>query len=230
MTGALHTISNNLPSGPARTAKRVSIASSNRSKGLDSENSKGNASLSSTPDVSGHAEDITVVDSTIQSSYGFLPSKREVSLSKLPVVYIKDIGSDNSFDRDFLKNALGEGSSSLIKRYIFFPRRKRRDTNQKYIHSSLGSGEEKETISPYLCPTLNHHPWCPSAPGQHGFIFVGLGKEKESYKSTAVRNLFVGLTKTQPRTRKFRYLGTYKVSRVRSLNVDEWNALSEDVS
>jgi len=82
----------------------------------------------------------------------------------------------------------------------------------------------------YLCPTLNHHPWCPSIPGQHGFIFVGLGKEKESYKLPVFRNLFVGLPKSQSKGRIFRYLGKYRVHRVKHLTVEEWESLSADVS
>ena len=87
----------------------------------------------------------------------------------------------------------------------------------------------RHTIASYLCPTLKHHPWCPSRTGDHGFIFVGLGKDKDSYHSAAVRNLFVGLPKTV-KDRRFRYLGKYQVTRVDPLSVDEWAMLSAEVS
>jgi hypothetical protein len=87
----------------------------------------------------------------------------------------------------------------------------------------------KQTIASYLCPTLKHHPWCPSRTGDHGFIFVGLGKDKDSYHSAAIRNLFVGLPKTVM-DRRFRYLGRYQVTRVDSLSVDEWAMLSAEAS
>ena len=87
----------------------------------------------------------------------------------------------------------------------------------------------KQAIASYLCPTLKHHPWCPSRTGDHGFIFVGLGKDKDSYHSVAVRNLFVGLPKTAM-DRRFRYLGSYQVTRVDPLSVDEWAMLSAEVS
>lgn len=88
----------------------------------------------------------------------------------------------------------------------------------------------KQTIASYLCPTLNHHPWCPSRTGDHGFIFVGLGKDKDSYHPSAIRHLFIGLPKTGIGSRRFRYLGKYKVTRADPLSVDEWAMLSADVS
>src|SRR5437016_7968299 len=91
------------------------------------------------------------------------------------------------------------------------------------------SADKKKMARSYLCPTLNHHPWCPSIPGQHGYIFVGLGKEKESYKSPVFRHLFVGLPKSQSKGRIFRYLGKYKVHRVKHLTVEEWDGLSAEV-
>lgn len=90
--------------------------------------------------------------------------------------------------------------------------------------------DKKNIVSSYLCPTLDHHPWCPSIPGQHGYIFVGLGKDKYSYKSAITRNLFVGLPKGQGKHRIFRYLGKYQVSRVEPLSCDEWATLSSEVS
>ncbi|PPQ89385.1 hypothetical protein CVT25_002203 [Psilocybe cyanescens] len=141
-----------------------------------------------------------------------LPHDRQKMLANFPQVATPVTDAQNNvFERNFLKKALGEDVQSLFK----------------YLPESRI--DRKAITSSYLCPTLNHHVWCPSSPGQHGFLFVGLGKEKDSYKSPVVRNLFVGLPKEQSKCRTFRYLGKYKVTRVKPLSVDEWNTLSSDV-
>ncbi|KIM48088.1 hypothetical protein M413DRAFT_439797 [Hebeloma cylindrosporum] len=150
--------------------------------------------------------------SLVPSSY--LPPDREKSIARLPFSTVNVDNTHNMFDREFLKTALGgEGIQSLIHR----------------LPENQTSADKKTMSRSYLCPTLNHHPWCPSVPGQHGFIFVGLGKDKESYKSPVFRNLFVGLPKSQSTGRIFRYLGKYRVHRVKHLTVEEWGSLSTDV-
>ncbi|KJA29249.1 hypothetical protein HYPSUDRAFT_32651 [Hypholoma sublateritium FD-334 SS-4] len=143
------------------------------------------------------------------------PLLREKALSRLPAISdnIPAIDAlDNNFDRAFLKYILGEGAHSLIG----------------YISGASETADKKNRVSSYLCPTLDHHPWCPSTPGQHGYIFVGLGKDKDSYKSAITRNLFVGLSKGQGKHRIFRYLGKYRVSRVEPLSCEEWATLSDE--
>lgn len=62
-------------------------------------------------------------------------------------------------------------------------------------------------------------------------MFVGLGKEKHTYTTPQLRNLFVGLPKRNNKEeRYFRYLGVYRVSRVEPLSVDEWKSLDSSVS
>ncbi|CAA7266556.1 unnamed protein product [Cyclocybe aegerita] len=217
MLGALHPLSN-LQTGSPKPPRAMSIASSTRSRKFESpELHKVKSSMHITSVIPTKVEDVTFIRRAAPSPQllpCLLPPEREKEIAKLPVIRkIINIEDDNWFDREFLKVALGDGIQSLVRRLADDPT----------------SADRKATIGSYLCPTLNHHPWCPSVPGQHGFIFVGLGKEKESYKSPAIRNLFVGLPKTHAKHRKFRYLGRYRVTRVRSLTVDEWDTLSEDV-
>ena len=192
------------------------------------ENTK-RTSSSSAPAASFNAEDDTVIGrhpEDTQLPRSALPEERGMALVKLPVADIKDVVTENVFDREFLKGALG----SLIERYV---------SRSEYLSMTKicfrsaeksGNSERRPVTTSYLCPTLNHHPWCPTTPGQHGYIFVGLGKEKEAYKTPVVRHLFVGLPKAQTKQRRFRYLGQYRVMRVRSLSLGEWNTLSSEVS
>jgi len=136
-----------------------------------------------------------------------LSSRRQKAVAALPPVLfnVNDRHLNNTFDREFLKVTLGKTLSDRLNL------------------ESPG----KQTIASYLCPTLKHHPWCPSRTGDHGYIFVGLGKDKDSYHSAAIRNLFVGLPKTVM-DRRFRYLGRYQVTRVDPLSVDEWAMFSAE--
>ncbi|KII93530.1 hypothetical protein PLICRDRAFT_35750 [Plicaturopsis crispa FD-325 SS-3] len=78
-------------------------------------------------------------------------------------------------------------------------------------------------IQHYICPKLSDNPWCPSTPGQHGYMFVGLGRDKDRYKDPQERNLFLGVASAD-----FRYMGVYRVHAVSPLTVDEWNTLPDD--
>ena len=89
---------------------------------------------------------------------------------------------------------------------------------------------ESRQITSYLCPGLDHNPWCPTAPGQHGYMFVGLGREKDTFLEPEDFNVFVGQLKSKnSERRKYRYIGVYRAVRVSPLTVDEWNTLSEPV-
>ena len=158
-----------------------------------------------------------------------LSSRRQKAINALPpaVFDVEDRHLNDTFDREFLKVTLGKplADRSVLLLFIF----------AKLLRSDSGislnlQSSEKQIVPSYLCPTLNHHPWCPSRPGDHGFIFVGLGKDKDSYHPAAIRNLFVGLPKTVMNHRRFRYLGKYKVTRVDPLSVDEWAMLTTEVS
>ena len=173
--------------------------------------------------------DITFVEPMAsESSFrAVLSSKRQKAVAALPPVLfnVNNRHLNNAFDREFLKITLGKTLSDRSVLPFVIPRLLHPDSG---LSIKLESSR-KQTVASYLCPTLKHHPWCPSRIGDHGFIFVGLGKDKDSYKSAAIRNLFVGLPKTVM-DRRFRYLGRYQVTRVDPLSVDEWAMLSAEVS
>ena len=80
-------------------------------------------------------------------------------------------------------------------------------------------------ISCYLCPNQEQNPWCPTRPGMHGYMFVGLGLEADTFVEPETRHLFVGIA-----VRQYRYLGLYEVTRVKdNLTLDEWKALPDSV-
>lgn len=85
-------------------------------------------------------------------------------------------------------------------------------------------------VRKYLCPSVDHNPWCPKVPGQHGFIFVGLGRERDTFNQPEEHPVFVGLQKKGKNTRRFRYMGQYEATRVTALTPEEWKDLPQDVS
>lgn len=84
---------------------------------------------------------------------------------------------------------------------------------------------EQFNISGYLCPNRDHNLWCPTRPGMHGFMFVGLGRENTTYIKAETRHVFVGMG-----TKRYRYLGLYDAVRTDSLTLEEWGPLPEEVS
>lgn len=222
-TGALQAISANFSTTSSRP-RRFSLSSSSHYRIPSSGAHSRKVSTSSAPDISGEVVVSEKASEDSDITHVLLPSGRQHALGKLPIVDTAEADSENLFERDFLKDVLG----SLTQRFVNSPR------FYHYNYPSYRSTEkldsmDRKTATSYLCPTINHHPWCPSTPGQHGYIFVGLGKEKDTYKSPAIRHLFVGLPKTKTRNRRFRYLGQYRVMRVRSLSVEEWGTLPEEV-
>ncbi|KAJ2928897.1 hypothetical protein H1R20_g8267, partial [Candolleomyces eurysporus] len=139
-----------------------------------------------------------------------LPASRQKEISRFPLVLpsvaVKD--SENAFSRDFMTTVLGGSIQPLIVRV-----------------SKQGKISKKRDLNGYLCPGLDHNPWCPSIPGQHGYIFVGLGREKDTFRVPEEHNVFVGLKKKSKETRRFRYLGKYQAKRVDSLSRNEWLSL-----
>lgn len=84
---------------------------------------------------------------------------------------------------------------------------------------------EKFGITGYLCPNRDHNLWCPTRPGMHGFMFVGLGREATTFAQAETRNVFVGMG-----TKQYRYLGLYEAVRTEGLTAEEWDPLPEEVS
>ncbi|GLB36266.1 hypothetical protein LshimejAT787_0305540 [Lyophyllum shimeji] len=143
-----------------------------------------------------------------------IPDARQQSLAEL-VQYVPDIDPvDCRFRRGLLASAIGGGIQSLIVRAT----------------QSRTELAKSHNISTYLCPALELNPWCPTSPGQHGYMFVGLGQERTTFQEPqAGLNLFVGYSRCHGRPKEYRYLGVYTAVRVANLTVGEWNTLSGEV-
>ncbi len=79
-----------------------------------------------------------------------------------------------------------------------------------------------------LYPYRNLNPWLPKAPGEHGYMFVGLhgpGCDDAKFKEYEVRALFI------PVGSNWKYYGHYEVFRnpENDLSIEEWTAFSEEV-
>lgn len=77
----------------------------------------------------------------------------------------------------------------------------------------------------YLCPNMENNPWSPLEPGKHGFMQVGLGHDKKTFRRPETRHVFVGIGKPT----RLIYCGKYELSRTKRLNAKEWATLSEKV-
>ncbi|KAJ6610115.1 hypothetical protein B0H10DRAFT_1812243 [Mycena sp. CBHHK59/15] len=66
------------------------------------------------------------------------------------------------------------------------------------------------------------NPWCPTSPGQHGYMFVGLGRENNTFLQPEHLSLFFSRLEVT-------YLGLYEVCRVAPLTIAEWKTLSSCV-
>lgn len=79
-------------------------------------------------------------------------------------------------------------------------------------------------IQDYLCPNMDHNAWSPAGPGKHGYMQVGLGRDKRLFKDAGdYRHVFVGAGK------HFLYCGWYHVLRVEPLTKEEWETLPPKV-
>ena len=127
------------------------------------------------------------------------------------ITFVERMAPKSSFRRQdavtgcpllLLMSKIGIWTVPLIVNFSKSPQKSFTDWSVSFLfslhHSDFGLRSPRKPIitSSYLCPTLNHHPWCPSTPGEHSFIFVGLRKDKDSYHSVAIQNLFIGLPKT----------------------------------
>ncbi|KAF5377636.1 hypothetical protein D9615_005298 [Tricholomella constricta] len=145
----------------------------------------------------------------------FIPDARQRSLAEL-VHYIPDFDrEDCRFRRAVLACAIGGNIQSLIVRVT---------------HSATEIAKARN-ISTYLCPALDLNPWCPTSPGQHGYIFVGLGQEHNTFQEPqAGLHVFVGQSRSRSRPKEYQYLGVYTAVRVASLSAEEWHTLSREVA
>ncbi|KAL6310030.1 hypothetical protein BKA93DRAFT_757194 [Sparassis latifolia] len=138
-----------------------------------------------------------------------IPPHRLDVLRSLPTVHVElPAGVPNmKFSRKDLVDIIGGTIYSLIVRVV----------------GSATSFAHDWDIGEYLCPNMEHNPWAPTGPGSHGFMQVGLGREKDAFNEPEIRHVFVG-AKSQ-----YYYCGKYEVVRVERLTVAEWQTLPEHV-
>ena len=88
---------------------------------------------------------------------------------------------------------------------------------------------EEYDLEGCIYPQRHLNPWLPHQPGAHGYLFLGLfgpGKDHLRFIEPTILALFICKNKT------WEYYGQYIVHRVpeRDLSLDEWHALSDQVS
>ncbi|CDO76625.1 hypothetical protein BN946_scf184868.g39 [Trametes cinnabarina] len=135
-----------------------------------------------------------------------MPLGRVKELSTLPTIAV-DLGLGQVepaiFTRQSLSSVLGGSIQGLIVRATELAR--------------------KHGISTYLCPNMDHNAWSPPGPGRHGYMQVGLGRDRDLFNNGEYRHVFVGAGK------HFVYCGWYHVLRVERLTQDEWTTLPPKV-
>ncbi|KAG6885447.1 hypothetical protein C0993_001527 [Termitomyces sp. T159_Od127] len=142
-----------------------------------------------------------------------MPEAREKALAKLTDNVLDADYSEVKFRRTVLASAIGGNTQSLIVR----------------VTQSQTALAKTHDISMYLCPALELNPWCPTTPGKHGYMFVGLGQEKTTFEQPHVGlNVFLGKTRSSSQPKEYSYLGVYTAVRVNGLSADEWNLLSHE--
>jgi len=206
-----HLLSNNLPAASSSANKSL-IAPSSNQENPEKPGKTYNHQVTSKLDFSDlpKNDDAMFVEQT-PSTLSLIPPPRQTILASFPLIVpdINDDPTENYFSRELLTSSLGGSSQTLIVRNI----------------ESQTPSKSKD-MSYYLCPGLDRNPWCPSSPGQHGYIFIGLGKEKNTFLSPEIRNVFVGIKDKGQHRRFYVYLGVYEVVRVLPLTIDEWKSLS----
>ncbi|KAI0639748.1 hypothetical protein C8Q77DRAFT_84355 [Trametes polyzona] len=70
---------------------------------------------------------------------------------------------------------------------------------------------------------MDHNAWSPPGPGKHGYMQVGLGRDRNLFIEGEHRHVFVGTGK------HFLYCGWYHVVRVEALSKEEWGTLPPKV-
>jgi hypothetical protein len=81
-----------------------------------------------------------------------------------------------------------------------------------------------------VCPRIDGNPWCPTAPGTNGYLFIGMPGTPEKFVEPLRCILWVG-RKLRQRGNDCVYecYGEYELVRTTELNGDEWSILSEEV-
>ncbi|KAF8216098.1 hypothetical protein K438DRAFT_626161 [Mycena galopus ATCC 62051] len=159
-------------------------------------------------------DDIIIVTSSGLKSPNYLtpvPEGRRKELEAFPE-FVPNVGESAVFSRGFLSATLGGNTQSLIVQIAL----------QKSLAKSCN-------VKKFLCPNQSQNPWCPRAPGEHGYMFVGLGNERDTFREPEQLHLFLSVPPSKSKALDVTYLGFYEVSRVAELTVDEWGTLSPTV-
>ncbi|PIL31620.1 hypothetical protein GSI_06322 [Ganoderma sinense ZZ0214-1] len=140
-----------------------------------------------------------------------MPPRRLNELAQLPEVAV-DLGSPDAlpaiFTRQSLSNILGGSIQGLVVRCT----------------ESATDLARSHDIQDYLCPNMDHNAWSPAGPGKHGYMQVGLGRDRKLFNDQGDhRHVFVGAGKL------LLYCGWYHVLRVEPLTKDEWGNLPDKV-
>ncbi|KAF4605331.1 hypothetical protein EYR40_004115 [Pleurotus pulmonarius] len=161
-----------------------------------------------------HVSFIDLTEASNQPAYvSSIPKTRQKKFDSFPSVLIDDDCNNSAmFSRKFLSEHIGGSCQPLVVR----------------ITNSQREIAERLNIKSLLCPNLDLNPWCPMVPGDHGYMFVGLGTEKNIFETPEIHQLFVGFEGPK-RHKLFRYMGVYKASRTDPLSIQEWNALTNHV-
>ncbi|RPD81982.1 hypothetical protein L226DRAFT_607194 [Lentinus tigrinus ALCF2SS1-7] len=139
-----------------------------------------------------------------------IPPERAAVLASLPtvVVNLPDGESPEIFTRQSLSNILGGSVQGLVVRCT----------------NSATDLARRYDITEFLCPNMDHNAWSPPGPGQHGYMQVGLGRDRKLFNGEGeYRHVFVGGGKF------FLYCGWYHVLRVDPLTKEEWGVLPPKV-
>ncbi|KAG7099326.1 hypothetical protein E1B28_001184 [Marasmius oreades] len=137
-----------------------------------------------------------------------LPQQR-ASVLPSPVCGI-DTGK-RRFTRDELRNKIGGSIQTTLVRVT---------DSKRPIAKELN-------MDGYLCPNIHQNPWCPNTPGEHGYIFVGLGGDRETFLDVQQQHVFVG--EKDKGKLAMTYVGLYRCKRAENLTVEEWHTLSPEV-
>ncbi|KAI0361242.1 hypothetical protein OH77DRAFT_1443459 [Trametes cingulata] len=139
-----------------------------------------------------------------------LPPERAKELATLPPVQVV-LGEGNTtpaiFDRWSLNKILGGATRRTVIRCT----------------QSATALARSHNIQEYLCPSVSHNPWAPTAPGEHGYLQLGLGRNRDLFREGAYRHLFVG------DKQGLVYCGWYHITRVEPLTKEEWATLPAQV-
>ncbi|KII93531.1 hypothetical protein PLICRDRAFT_49566 [Plicaturopsis crispa FD-325 SS-3] len=137
------------------------------------------------------------------------PRSRKQALEKYPQIVV-DLNSSHLhesvvFNRTFLSRQLGG--------------------NPRRVDVTVKSQTPLSTefhINKYACPNARDNPWCPTEPGSHGYMFMGLGTDHDVYQTADELHLFVGVNMAC-----YRYMGLYRMQTTAPLTKEEWATLSE---